>query len=94
MGFGCIDVLKVFVPPMGGVYGGLWVVRHFGPYPHHLNANGHPPQFYLVLGFVGGFALVVALWKCLMALLVRADERARADSRRSPQDDVGGGPDP
>ena len=28
-----MDVLKVFVPPMGGVYGGLWVVRALRPLP-------------------------------------------------------------
>lgn len=91
MAFGCLDVLRVCVPPTCGFYGGVWVFHHFGPYPHHLNASGYPPEPFFVLGFVGGFALVVALWKCLMALLMRADARERADGRHRPQDDVGGG---
>ena len=94
MGFGCFDILRVFVPPTAGFYAGIWVFRHFGPYPHNLNASGHPPIPYFVLGFVGGFALVVGLWKCLMALLMRADERARFDGGRRPHDDVDGGHDP
>ena len=90
MAFGCLDIAKVFVPPTGGFYAGLLVFRRFGPYPHHLNASGHPPELYFVLGFIGGFVLIVGLWKGLMVLLMRADSQVEDDSRRVPPDDDGG----
>ena len=91
MAFGCLDIAKVIVPPTGGFYTGLLVFRHFGPYPHHLNASAHPPELYFDFGFVGWFALIVGLWKYLMWLLMRADPQARGDGRRGPPDDDGGG---
>ena len=82
--FGCLDVLKFFVPIYCGYAMAVLVIRHYGPYhpvgqqPTLLyNISGHQPIFYGTIGFVSTDLLMFVLWKCFCWLLCYFDDKPK-----------------